>query len=109
MTHRKKSTTARRTSANRKINRAQRKAIEVRAAESRAVTQPIDEPLVENVPSKAGSRPRARRRSAHTIAPKPPAITRAQEYAFIRSDFRRLLVTAGSLLAAMLMLLFIID
>lgn len=37
------------------------------------------------------------------------AISRAQEYAFIREDLRRLLITAGVLIAVMLALLFLID
>lgn len=36
-------------------------------------------------------------------------LTKEQEYAYIRSDLRRLLVTAGPLLLLMLGLLFVID
>lgn len=37
------------------------------------------------------------------------AITRDQEYAFIREDLRRLLATAGILILVMIALLFVID
>jgi hypothetical protein len=38
-----------------------------------------------------------------------PTLSKAQEYAYIRSDLRRLLVTAGPLLLLMLGLLFVIG
>ncbi len=38
-----------------------------------------------------------------------PTLSKAQEYAYIRSDLRRLLVTAGPLLLLMLGLLFLIG
>lgn len=38
-----------------------------------------------------------------------PTISRAQEFAYIRADMRRLLVTAGPLLLLMIALLFVID
>jgi len=38
-----------------------------------------------------------------------PAISRNQEYAFIREDLRRLLVTAGILIVVMIGLLLVID
>ncbi len=37
------------------------------------------------------------------------AISRDQEYAFIREDLRRLLITAGILIAVMIGLLLIVD
>ena len=55
-----------------------------------------------NRPARAGRSPSRR---AITY----PPLTREQEYAFIRADLRRLLYTAGPLLALMLGLLFIID
>jgi len=36
-------------------------------------------------------------------------LTREQEYGFIRSDLRRLLVTSGALTVVMLLMLFLID
>jgi hypothetical protein len=36
-------------------------------------------------------------------------LSRAEEYRYIRSDLRRLLITAGSLLAVMLVLLVVIE
>ena len=58
---------------------------------------------------------RTRSSRAGTAAPvaRTPAaaavLTRKQEYAFIRSDLRRLLLTFGALTAIMLLLLFLID
>jgi len=40
---------------------------------------------------------------------RPSVLPRATEYAFIRSDMRRLLVTAGSLAIVMIVLLFLLD
>jgi hypothetical protein len=37
------------------------------------------------------------------------AITREQEYGFIREDLKRLLYTAGILVAVMIALLFLVD
>jgi hypothetical protein len=36
-------------------------------------------------------------------------LTREQEYSFIRADLKRLLVTAGSLAAVMIVLLFVLE
>jgi hypothetical protein len=36
-------------------------------------------------------------------------LTREQEYSFIKADLRRLLITAGSLAVAMIVLLFVIE
>ena len=43
--------------------------------------------------------------------PAPPAVelTRQQEFAYIRSDLRRLFVIAGGLLAVMLILLVVVN
>jgi len=40
---------------------------------------------------------------------KPVAISREEEYHFIHADLRRLLITAGSLLILMLVLLFFVE
>ena len=109
MSERRKSSSSRRTSGNRKVNRAQKKAMEVRTAESVAVQPVIQQssPDADNPVSRFKTR--TRRRSANPVAAKPVLLTRAQEYAFIHSDFRRLLITAGSLLTVMLVLLFIVE
>jgi hypothetical protein len=40
---------------------------------------------------------------------KPVVLSREQEYRFIRSDLNRLLITAGTLLIAMILLLYIVE
>jgi hypothetical protein len=48
------------------------------------------------------------RRAAAALAP-PIGLTREAEYAYIRADLRRLLITAGGLLALMLVILVIVE
>lgn len=48
-------------------------------------------------------------RSGGRVAARPAALSRDEEYRFIQADLRRMLVTAGSLLAVMLVLLVLID
>jgi hypothetical protein len=40
---------------------------------------------------------------------RPRVLTRAQEYAFIKADMRRLIIIASSLFVLMIVLLFILD
>ena len=88
--------------------------MERRAAETRvvapAVTTPDETvaPVADRRPAPANrvrgsSQPRAR------AAAGPIVLTREQEYQYIRADMNRLLVTAGSLLLLMLVLLFLIE
>jgi hypothetical protein len=63
---------------------------------------PIGEGIVVATPTRA-------RRSAVTSAPRAIELTREQEFAYIRSDMRRLFVIAGALLAVMLVLLIIVS
>jgi hypothetical protein len=62
-------------------------------------------------PRRSGARGQAadRQRKRQVQQTVRQTLTKAQEYAFIRSDLRRLLVTAGPLLLLMLGLLFVID
>lgn len=53
----------------------------------------------------ADARPTSRKKPIS----RPIPLTRGQEYAYIRSDLRRLLITAGSLLVLMLVILFIVE
>ena len=53
--------------------------------------------------------PARSRRSVATAAPRVPELTREQEFAYIRSDMRRLFVIAGGLLAVMLVLLVVVS
>ena len=49
------------------------------------------------------------RRSGLVAAPHVVELTREQEFAYIRSDMRRLFVIAGGLLAIMIALLFVVS
>ena len=100
-------------STNRKPNRAQRKAQEVRLAETNAPS-PVDLTVAleqeDLVPAGAtapviASR-RVNRRQSQPIA---YVLPREVEYAYIRSDLRRLILTAGALLAMMIVLLLVLD
>lgn len=98
---------------NRKPNRAQRKAQEVRFAESSAPA-PVDLPVAleqdEIVPVAATAPVQASRRANRG---KTQAVTyvlpREVEYAYISSDLRRLILTAAALLVLMFVLLFVLD
>ena len=97
----------------RKQNREQRKAQEVRRAES-SVPAPLDLTVAmeqeEIVPAETTASAQASRRVSRN---KTQAVTyvlpRDVEYAYIRSDLRRLIITAGALLVLMFVLLFILD
>lgn len=97
----------------RKPNRAQRKAQQVRLAETNAPA-PIEVLAVEEVaqpPSEVVAAPvRSSRRTARQRAqPATYSISRETEYAYIESDLRRLILTAGALLILMFALLFLLD
>ncbi|CAN5789614.1 hypothetical protein BH24CHL4_BH24CHL4_05680 [soil metagenome] len=109
MSEKRKSSSSRRASGNRKVNRAQLKAMEVRSAASVQAAPVADRtPWEADVPARR-STTRTRRRTSQAGVTKPALLTRAQEYAYIRSDFRRLVVTAGSLLVVMLVLLVVVK
>lgn len=57
-------------------------------------------------PYDGGNRARA---AVRPDTQRPGALPRATEYAFIRSDMHRLLLTAGSLAIVMIVLLFLLD
>ena len=100
--------------SNRRPNRAQQKAQQVRLAESNAPA-PIDmkvaleqESLVEaaeTAPVQA-SRRASRRQATQLVT---YVLPRDVEYAYIRADLRRLIITAAALLALMFVLLFILG
>lgn len=100
--------------SNRQPNRAQRRAQQVRLAETNAPA-PLDmavameqEELVEaaaTAPVQA-SRRAGRRQATQLVS---YVLPRDVEYAYIRSDLRRLFITAGALLVLMFALLFILD
>ena len=97
----------------RKPNRAQRKAQQVRLAET-AAPPPIEtSPVAEVVPATAvavAAPVRSSRRTARQkVQPATYSISRETEYAYIESDLRRLILTAGALLILMVVLLFLLD
>ena len=100
--------------SNRQPNRAQRKAQQVRQAESNAPA-PIDMTVAleqdQLVEAPATEPVQASRRVSRRQASQPVSyvLPRSVEYAYIRSDLRRLIITAGALLALMFVLLFVLD
>lgn len=94
-------------------------------ARARATIIPVDpdvpETIEENLvvvdeeprprPRRSGARSHAsdRQRQRTTRPTVRPTLTKEQEYAYIRSDMRRLLYTAGPLLLLMIGLLFVIE
>lgn len=97
----------------RKTNRAQRKAQEVRLAES-SVPAPVDfdvamqqESLVDTTETAPVI---AKNRVSRKQSQQPQyVLPREVEYGYIHADLRRLIITAGILLAIMFALLFILD
>ena len=60
-------------------------------------------------PQVAVEAPVRARRSTVATPPRPVGISREAEFAYIRSDMRRLVVIAGALLALMLLLLVLVN
>lgn len=83
----------------------------VEVIEAMTVAAPQAVARTEQASRGGGQRRRdaARPRSGGAAAPVAYAITHEQEYAFIRADLRRLLITAGAVLVLMLVLLFFIE
>ena len=91
-----------------KLNRAQVQAMKIRAAAT----------VVEEAQGGSGSAivdieaPRHKRTGSSRLIKKPVAkpvlLTRAQEFRYVRADLKRLAITASSLFAVMIVLLFII-
>jgi hypothetical protein len=69
---------------------------------------PVQVELPPRQETEVGAHSRVRRR---VVMPATPAIelTREQEFAYIRSDMRRLIIIAGALLAFMLVLLIVVN
>ncbi len=89
-----------------KVNRSQ-----IRAMESRAASTPMEQFSLTGDDVAALSTARA---GSSAISRKKPVqrtffLSRAQEYAYIRADMRRLIITAAGLLVVMLVLLVIFD
>jgi len=103
----KKSTGKTSTSAP-KLTKAQLQAMEIRAAESVPALD-ADQSTLE-VAAGVDAPATTRRRSAlKRPVNRPIILTKEQEYAYIKADMRRLLITAGSLLAVMIVLLYVVE
>jgi hypothetical protein len=97
--------------AQTKLNRAQLRAMEVRASET-----VYDESVAEAttaVDTAAGAvdvaLPRRAIAATRRAVARPLALTKEQEYRFIRLDLHRLVIIAGSLFVVMIALLFVVD
>ena len=100
--------------AARQPNRAQIRAMEARAEATRAAraaarTGDLAAPTREEGTPVAAARARDTPRGRGRVVARPVAISREEEYAYIRADLNRLLVTAGALLVLMIALLFLIE
>ena len=89
---------------------------ELRAAESRAAATVAAPPATPSDVAEAdlggpvaGRASAARRLGRPRAVARPIVLSREQEYAFIRADLRRLLITAAGLFLLMIVLLFLID
>lgn len=84
--------------------------MEARAASSRVEQFSLDE-RADDFAEIAAQRGGAAAMTAARRRPvaRPMFISRAQEYAFIRADMRRLIITAALLFVVMIVLLFILD
>ncbi len=100
--------------SNRRPNRAQQQAQQVRLAETNApapidMTVALDQYAIVETSSTApaqASRRANRRQSTQVVS---YVLPREVEYGYIRSDLRRLIITALGLLALMIALLFILG
>ena len=103
---------ARSTRQGRRLNRAEQQAMEIRNAGTRTGTSGVAEPQVQTAqPRMAGvpSTARTHRRRETRQALRSITLTREQEYSFIRSDLRRLLLLSGILVVVMIAALFVIE
>jgi hypothetical protein len=79
-------------------------------ARRRATIVPTEDVvIIEDVPAHPNRPTTARRAERQRRPTARPALTKEQEYDYIRSDLRRLIVTAGPLLLLMIGLLFVLD
>ncbi|MCC6790750.1 MAG: hypothetical protein IT336_03640 [Thermomicrobiales bacterium] len=88
-----------------RANRAQVRAMEARSVSTTpdALVRPSD--LDESVVATGGAAALTRRRP---IA-RPKVLSRAEEYAYIKADMRRLVITAAVLFIVMIALLIVLD
>ncbi len=98
--------------AQSKLNRAQLRAMEVRAAETLAPeTDDVSAPEFVEAGGAAGAtvQPRRAASMSRRVIARPIVLSKEQEYRFIRSDLHRLGITAGLLFVMMIVLLFVVE
>jgi hypothetical protein len=94
-------------SAARQPTKAELQAIEARRRATTVLTEDVVVVEEQAPPARrSGASRRAERQRPSAVR---TYLTKAQEYAYIRSDLRRLVVTAGPLLLLMIALLFVLD
>ncbi len=93
----------------RRLNRSEQRAMEIRQARTQTsrATDDVDAPLAP--PTNAPGAARARRRQETKGAVRAVALTRDQEYGFIRSDLRRLLILSAILVVGMIVVLIALE
>jgi hypothetical protein len=77
----------------------------VAEAEDVVVVDATERAVVRRAPSRTRERERGRQRPVA----RPVALTRDEEYRYIRDDLYRLLITAGALVVVMLVLLVVVE
>lgn len=99
------------TRQGRRLNRAEQQAMEIRNAGTLTGTIMTEPKAPVAAPRMAGgpSTVRTRRRGETKQALRSITLTRDQEYSFIRSDLRRLLLLSGILVVVMIVALFAIE
>ncbi len=107
--------------ASRRPNKAQQRANQVRAAQTVAQPSVISQRVAEAPTSVAPASPSLTRERATRhprmrqpvgqprVVARPVGLTREQEYAAIKADLVRLLITFGVLMVVMVALLFVIE
>lgn len=85
--------------------------MEIRRASTMASVANPETLAPDATPRMAGSVPdiRSRRRRDNRPLVRAATLTRDQEYGFIRSDLRRLLLLSGVLVVAMIIVLFVVE
>lgn len=93
--------------ASRQPTKAELQAIEARRRATTVLSE--DAIVVDEPPTPQPRRETVSRRVERQRTPTRPILSKDQEYSYIRSDLRRLFVTAGPLLLFMIGLLFVLN
>lgn len=97
-------------SAEPRMNRAQLQAMEIRSAAT-VVEQHAGGTgaAILETAEPAATRRTGTPRVARKQVARPVLLTRAQEFQYVRADLKRLAITAGALLAVMIVVLFVVE